>query len=188
MMKNLLSLLFLWSLFSHIQPLAANQKGEMVLQPSFNIGGYYGRGLTQPNTGFTIGSTLNFDYSVHEYIAVGGYGGITSYLNNDTDFSYRRVGLGGRAVFHWWKLLDDKISKDLLSDRIEFYLPVHFGVHFVNARFEGPGGSNFIDNSAMFRSGAGLGFRYYFNPGFGVAAEWGYQEMSWAKIGVAFKF
>lgn len=188
MLRFLFSIVLITVCFLSNLSLKANEKGAVVLQPSFNIGGYYGGPLIRPNNGVTIGSTLNFDYSVHDYFAAGLFAGFTSYINANAEFRYRRVGLGGRGVFHWWKLLDDKVSKDLMSDKIEFYLPLYAGVHIINTNIGNFGGTTFFENDTQFRVGAGLGFRYFFNPGFAAALEWGYQEMSWAKLGVAIKF
>ena len=40
---------------------------------------------------------------------------------------------------------------------------------------------------AAFNGGGGLGFRYYFVKQFGINLEWGWQEMSYAKLGFTFQ-
>jgi hypothetical protein len=152
----------------------AAHKGMIILQPDFNIGshgafgGWFWDGHTRSN--FVPGFTFNIDFGVHDYVSVGpyvGFGGKDGYMV---------MAVGGRVVFHWWQLLDDKVNADLKSDKIDFYLPVHLGV--IMDRFK--------PNSwhSNFNGGGGLGFRYYFVKKFGVNLEWGWQEMSWAKIGL----
>ncbi|MCB0513885.1 MAG: hypothetical protein KDC60_05600 [Bacteroidetes bacterium] len=156
----------------------AAAKGNFIIQADFNLGsthpglrtggywgGYYGYG------GFVPGFTLNLDYNVHDYASVGGY------IGYGARHGLHHLAVGARGTFHWWQLLDDKVSADLKSDKIDFYMPVHLGVYM----YMGGG------TTARFNGGAGLGFRYYFVDNIGVNMEWGRQEMSWAKIGVQFK-
>ena len=153
----------------------AAAKGNFIIQADFNLGsthpgskkwGYWGGGY-----GFVPGFTLNLDYNVHDYASVGGY------IGYGARYKIHHIAVGARGSFHWWQLLDDKVSADLKSDKIDFYLPVHLGVYMYAG-----GGVN-----AHFNGGAGLGFRYYFVDNIGVNLEWGRQEMSYAKIGVQFK-
>lgn len=154
---------------------AASEKGDFVIQADFNIGGTY-RYLYG---GFAPGVTLNLDYNVHQYAGVGAYAA--------ANFSkyYTQFAVGARGVFHWWQLLDDKIDADLKADKIDFYLPLHLGVRMVKYKDD----VWYDDNKLYvnFNAGSGLGFRYYFIPSIGMNLEWGWQELSWAKIGVQFK-
>lgn len=158
---------------------AASEKGDFVIQADFNLGtiysgyGYGWGGYSR----FTPGFTMNFDYNVHQYAGVGAYVGMNFNKN------FFMIGVGARGVFHWWQLLDDKVSADLKADKIDFYLPLHLGVKMISWRHD------LIDDKmrVRFNGGSGLGFRYYFTPKIGVNLEWGWQELSWAKIGVQFK-
>ena len=155
----------------------AAHKGMIILQPDFNVGGhagfgrygyhYYDQGIFLP------GFTFNVDFGVHDYVSLGPYIGFGG------GNGFTQLAIGGRVVFHWWQLLDDKVAKDLKSDKIDFYLPVHFGVAMTRKN---------TAKDDLWRAGGngggGLGFRYYFVKRFGVNLEWGWQEMSWAKIGL----
>lgn len=150
----------------------AAHKGMFILQPDLNVGSNYG-GRYYNGGFFMPGFTFNIDIGVHDYVSVGPYAGFGA----RNGFYY--IGAGARGVFHWWQLVDDKVSADLKSDAIDFYLPVFLGVDF--GKYKGYG------SGARFKGGAGLGFRYYFVEKFGVNLEWGWMEMSYAKIGVTIK-
>lgn len=156
----------------------AAHKGMVILQPDFNLGSHGafgswywgGGGYGYVRSSFVPGFTFNVDFGVHDYVSVGpyvGFGGRSGYMV---------MAVGARGVFHWWQLLDDKVKADLMSDKIDFYLPVHLGV--IMDRFKP------FKWHAAFNGGGGLGFRYYFVKQFGVNLEWGWQEMSWAKVGL----
>lgn len=160
----------------------ASEKGDIVLQPNLNLGGYGGYA---GYSGFGIGATLNADFAVHDYVSVGPWVGFTSRSQNLNDYKYNRIGFGARGVFHWWQLLDDKVQKDLKSDKIDFYLPVHLGYYLGYVSINGENLKGY--NGDGFNAGSGLGIRYYFNEKIGLGFEWGWQEMSWSKLGVAIK-
>lgn len=176
MKKYLFSTVFMLMLVSFAKGQAI-EKGNFIIQPSLNLGGFAYTGYG----GFNLGTTLNLDYAVHDYVSVGGYVGFNTSLNST--WKYSRIGFGARGVFHFWQLIDDKVSKDLKSDKIDFYMPLHLGYHIYRFGDGFPGNAN----SGQFRMGTGLGIRYYFNPKIGIAFETGGMEMSWAKIGVAIK-
>lgn len=159
--------------FDHAQ---ASEKGDLVIQPSLNIGNYgIGRGY---GNGFGIGVTANVEYAVHDYASVGGFVGFNNVSIKGWNGSYNRIGFGARGVFHFWQLIDDKVSKDLKSDAIDFYLPMHIGYGIYTG--SGTSGGDVI-------WGTGLGIRYYFKDNMGVSFEFGGMELSYAKIGMAFK-
>lgn len=152
----------------------AAHKGMIVLQPDINLGdhgGWNNRGWAGRT--FIPGFTFNADFGVHDYVSVGpyvGFGGRSGVFH---------IAAGARCSFHWWQLLDDKVGKDLKSDKIDFYLPAYLGFNAFKVRdFKG---------QFNFGGGAGLGFRYYFIENMGVNLEFGWMEMSYAKIGVQFK-
>ena len=156
----------------------AAAKGNFIIQADFNLGsthpgsrkiagwGFYGYG------GFVPGFTVNLDYNVHDYASVGAYVGY------GVRHKLHHLAVGARGSFHWWQLLDDKVSKDLKSDKIDFYLPLYMGVHI---------GAGYSAINTNFGMGSGLGLRYYFTDKIGMNLEWGWMEMSVAKIGVQFK-
>lgn len=146
-------------------------KGMIILQPDFNMGSHGSFGGFGGE--FIPGFTFNADFGVHDYVSVGPFVGLGGKNN------YMEMAIGARGVFHWWQLLDDKVNKDLLSDKIDFYLPVHMGVYMGRFDFNGNGS----EWDADFNAGSGLGFRYYFVKQFGVNLEWGWMELSWAKFG-----
>jgi dienelactone hydrolase len=161
----------------------AVEKGDFVLQPSLNLGGYGG----YPGYGgFGLGATLNADFAVHNYISVGPFIGYNVKSESKDNYKYSRLGIGARGVFHWWQLLDDKVAKDLKADKIDFYVPVFVGGYLSSARFDGNKKDDY-DNRNGVLAGVGIGFRYYFQQNIGISLEWGRQEMSYAKIGVAIK-
>lgn len=160
----------------------ASEKGDFILQPNLNLGGwggYAGYG------GFGIGATLNGEYAVHDYASVGAWVGYNIRNVSNADYKYSRLGFGVRGVFHFWQLIDDKVSKDLKSDKIDFYLPAHLGYYTSNVRIDGNKLEGYKGNGASY--GMGLGLRYYFTEKIGLGFEVGGMEMSWAKLGVAIK-
>lgn len=170
MKKILFGILLAFMSFSFANA-SAIEKGSFVIQPDLNLGSYGSYG----NADFGIGATVNLDYTVHDYVSVGGFLGINTNLNSG--YSYSMLGVGGRGIFHFWNLIDDKASADLKSDKIDFYLPVHLGVHIGLKNRSG----------SRFNAGVGLGVRYFFNEKIGINLEVGGMEMSWAKIGATIK-
>ncbi|HNM67149.1 MAG TPA: hypothetical protein PKN16_06635 [Chitinophagales bacterium] len=148
----------------------AAAKGNFIIQADFNLGSTH-PGFRYYYGGFVPGFTLNLDYNVHDYASVGAY------IGYGARYRLHHLAVGARGSFHWWQLLDDKVSADLKSDKIDIYMPVHLGVYM----YMGGG------TTARFNGGAGFGFRYYFIDNIGVNVEFGRQEMSWAKLGFQFK-
>lgn len=171
MKKYLFTLLVCLSAFS-MSSVQAVEKGDFVIQPSLNIGNYYFNSNYASGNG--IGITGNFDYAVHEYFSVGGFVGF-NHINN---YNYNRIGFGARGVFHFWQLIDNKASKDLKSDKVDWYIPFHIGYNIYTGDYADGGDVLY---------GLGMGIRYYFTPKIGLAFEFGGMELSPAKIGVAIK-
>jgi hypothetical protein len=169
-MKNLIVALSLF--MASMAGLFAVEKGDLVIQPSLNLGAY--GPFERYRGGDWGGAILNIDYAVHDYVSVGGYFG----FNGNSDF--RHFGIGARGVFHWWQLLDDRRPKDLKSNRVDFYLPFFVGVRATTT-------SDGRRIQEDWKPGIGLGIRYYFNDKVGMAFEFGGMEMSSAKLGVAIK-
>ncbi|MCO5248518.1 MAG: hypothetical protein M9887_06190 [Chitinophagales bacterium] len=181
-MKKIIFSVFVTLLSLGIANAQAIEKGDFLLQPSLNLGGY-----GTYSSGFGIGVTLNGEYAVHDYVSVGAFFGFNSHTGN-SDIRFSRIGFGARGVFHFWQLIDDKVSKDLKSDKIDFYLPVHLGYDLYRwSGYKNYQGWTKPANSGQFRIGSGLGLRYYFAPKFAIALEVGGMEVSPAKIGVTIK-
>jgi hypothetical protein len=176
MKKYLFTLLVCLSVFS-FSSVKAVEKGDFVIQPSLNLGNFNIVGDSY-SSGRGIGVTANFDYAVHNYISVGGFVGFNNVSNRNSNYSYNRIGFGARGIFHFWQLIDDKAAKDLKSDKVDFYLPVHVGYGIYSGN--GLNGGDVV-------AGLGIGIRYYFNEKFGIAFETGGMELSYAKLGVAIK-
>lgn len=154
----------------------AVEKGDFVIQPSLNLGNY---GIASGvSGGRAFGVTGNFDYAVHDYVSVGGFVGFNSVRARNADWNYGRIGFGARGIFHFWQLIDDKVAKDLKSEKVDFYVPLHLGYNV----YTGDGASG-----GDFNMGLAIGIKYYFNPKIGIAFETGGTELSWAKLGVAIK-
>lgn len=183
MKKYYLSILVCLSIFSFTS-VKAVEKGDFVIQPSLNLGGF---GYSGFSGGFNLGVTANLEYTVHDYVSVGGYVGYNSSINSV--YSYSRIGFGARGIFHFWELIENATGSDLKSDKLDIYLPVHLGYHIYrfDSKYTNQYGGVYSPKSGQFRAGGGLGIRYYFNPSIAAALEVGAMEMSWAKIGVAIK-
>jgi len=160
----------------------ASAKGNFVLTPSFNIGGHTLFGYTYLGSGFPIGATLNADINVHDYVSVGPWVGYN--YRGTSGWTDHTIGFGARGNFHFWQLIDDKVEKDLKADKIDWFYTLALG-GYLN-RFKSDGG--FEDNNGGFTFGSSLGIRYYFNDHVGISFEYGWCELSWAKIGVPIKF
>lgn len=155
----------------------AVEKGDFVIQPTLNLGNFGFNGAYTGN-GRGIGITGNFDYAVHDYVSVGGFVGFNHVSVRHADWNYNRIGFGARGVFHFWQLIDDKAQKDLKSDKVDWYIPLHVGYNIYTG--------DFVDGGDVLW-GLGMGIRYYFNDKIGIAFECGGMELSPAKIGVAIK-
>ena len=177
-MKKLFLFALLISVCFQFQKANAVEKGDLVIQPNLNLGNYYISGGLRGSRGFGIGVTGNVDYAVHEYVSVGGFVGF-NHVNLKYGGSYGRVGIGARGVFHFWQLVDDKAQKDLKSDKVDWYIPLHLGYNFYTG--------DASDASGDVLWGLGMGIRYYFNDKIGIGFEFGGMELSPAKIGVAIK-
>lgn len=170
----------------------ASQKGNVMIQLSLNVGHHLGfqRNYSSFGYGYTYsgiipGVTLNLDYNVHRYVGVGLFYalGFKSYKVND--ISYLGHAFGVRTTFHWWQMLDDKSDKELFSDKIDFDIHAHIGGFLISEK-------NKMDNRKVNKlgvnAGVGFGFKYYFVKNFGAAIDFGYEEASYAKLGVVAKF
>lgn len=178
----LIALLFATSLaFSQ-----AVEEGNKII--SLNIG--------FPPTGMWVGEkmkmpviSVNFDYLLKKVgpgiIGVGGLLGIvvtedyySLYYANDY-YKYTKIYIGARGAYHWFP------GK---SDKIDTYAGLVLGAKIVSAKYKGGIGTPSIGaNGSGAFGGPFVGFRYLFNPKFGVNAELGY-GVAIINIGGSFKF
>ena len=169
----------------------AAQKGNTMIQASLNIGHHLGfkknyssYGFDYAYNGLIPGATINFDYNVHRYVGVGLYYSVGFQTYKVSNIFYLGHAFGARTTFHWWQMLDDKSDKDLFSDKIDFDVHLNVGGFLLSEK-------NKIDNTKVktfgVNAGLGLGFKYYFVKNFGVAIDFGYEETSYAKLGIVVK-
>lgn len=177
----LLAVTLLWGSNAMAQ---ASQKGNFVLTPSFNIGGHGLFGYTYVGSGFPFGVTLNGDINVHDYVSVGPWVGYN--IRTTSGWKDHTIGFGARGNFHFWQLIDDKVAKDLKSDKIDWYYTLALGGYINLFKFKNTDVGKTTNGGFLF--GSSLGIRYYFNDHVGISFEYGWTELSWAKIGVPIKF
>lgn len=169
----------------------ASQKNNFMIQASLNVGHHlgfknnyssFGYGYTY--SGIIPGITLNLDYNVHKYVGVGLYYAVGFQNFKVSNVFYLGNAFGIRTTYHWWQMLDDKSDKDLFSDKIDMDVHIHAGGFILSEK-------NKNDNTKIktygFNAGAGIGFKYYFVKSFGVAIDFGYEESSYAKLGLVVK-
>lgn len=130
--------------------------------------GTYGYHSVPLRSSFGLPLTLEVDYGIHDYVSLGGYFGI---LFKDRGSA---LGFGGRGSFHFWQLINDKVSGDLMGDVFDIYVSVYSG---------GEVSGIYADR---FRIGGILGGRWFFNPNMALTAEFG-GPMSYFMAGISFK-
>ena len=128
--------------------------------------GYYGSSFYSPITG-QLG--VEMEFGVHKYVGVGfnvGVGGRAGSLYWGNELN---VPVGAFANFHWWQLLDDKVGKDLKSDKLDIYAGLDLGsgaaLHIYNKD---------IYTDALVFVGPHVGIKYYVSPKFAIGGELGY--------------
>ncbi len=154
-----------------------------------NVAGYnYRYGV-----GFRPGFTLNIDGAVHPYVSIGGYFGMDASVNNRLVqgflYSDRNIGLafGARGVFHIYQLIWKKANTKVSPGKLDFYAALHMGgIFYVNTNNEFVN-AGYSRTYGGFSVGPSVGVRYYFNNKIGIVGEFGWNEMSVAKIGLSVK-
>jgi len=132
-------------------------------------GGHYGYHVGGPfSRSIGIPLIMNVDVGIMDYVSIGGYFGALFKDNRSA------VGFGGRGSFHFWQLLNDKVSGDLKGDIFDIYGSVYTGAEV----------SGYFND--RFRAGGILGARWFFTPNISLTAEFG-GPMSYAMIGMSFK-
>ena len=167
----------------------AFKKGDVMLSPGAGLG-VHGIGY---GVGFAIPVVLNLDIGVHDYVSVGAYGGFWtkkwrySFAEN---YRFSSAHFGARASFHWWQLVDDKVSADLKSDKLDIYVTPWLGYNLRTAKWVDGNGStsNNVSWGNRFQGGAQIGVRYFVSEHFGFFGEWGGTPTAYANIGLTLKF
>jgi hypothetical protein len=173
------------------EEVGAAQKGNFMIQVSLNVAHHLGFAKNYSSFGYGYvydgiipGLTLNLDYNVHRYVGVGLFYSVGFQNYKKSNVFYLGNAFGARGTFHWWQLLDDKSDVDLFSDKIDFDIHAHLGGFALSEK-------NKNDNSKVkkfgFNAGAGVGFKFYFVKSFGVAIDAGFEEASYAKLGLVIK-
>lgn len=151
-------------------------------------GPYGWGGYRTPITG-----QLNFqgEFGVHKYVGIGfttGIGGRSGYYwgggpwwGGSRGYSGEfNIPIGVIGNFHFYQLIDDKVSADIHSDKLDIYGGLNIGSGI--AILYGNGGQ--VIPIAF--GGVQVGARYYFTPKFGVNLEVGYGK-SFVNGGICFK-
>ncbi len=165
----------------------AFEKGDVMISPGIGLG-VYGVGYS---VGFAVPVVLNFDIGVHDYVSVGAYGGFWTrkwnYAFND-DYRFTSSHFGARASFHFWQLIDDKVSSDLKSDKLDIYVTPWLGYNLRTSKYVGSGSATVFNYGNRFQGGAQVGVRYFVSKNIGFFGEWGGTPTAFANIGATFKF
>lgn len=130
--------------------------------------GHYGYHTGPFRTSIGLPVILNIDYGIMDYVSVGGYFGALFKDNSSA------VGFGGRGSFHFWQLLNDKVSGDLMGDTFDIYGSVYTG---------GEVSGYYHDR---FRAGGILGARWFFHQNISCTVEFG-GPMSIVMAGLSFE-
>ena len=190
MKKHILIILITVSLAIFDTNAQAFKKGDVMLSPGIGLG-VYGPGLGA--FGFALPIVFNADFGVHDYVSVGAYGGFWTRGNNTWGGGrFNSIHFGARGTFHWWQLLDEKVSADLISDKLDIYFTPWLGYN-IRTFPDGWGGVGWWGTGSSFRGnrfqgGALLGARYFFTENIGVFGEFGATPTSVTNWGVTFKF
>jgi hypothetical protein len=156
------------------------EKGNILLNPAVGLGSnYIGRYGVNPSLYFSA------DFGVHDYVSAGPYFGMTFFGSE----RYRNaVDFGGRASFHWWQLLDDKVAADLKQNQLDIYFTLWLGYEIVRRRDNPPNWDNYYTRS-RFDIGTNFGLRWYPNGNnrFALFTELGYTPISWMLLGATIK-
>lgn len=181
-----LSLLFVLFISIFGTQLKAVEKGDFKMNVTTNLGhhSYIGSGYIGKYNGFVPGVTMNMDYAVSPYFSFGGWFAFSGKKIKDTDFKYRYFGVGARGVFHLYQLISEKGNTGLDADKFDLYIPLAIGGGFQLKDKNNPT-SKFGGGAIV---GSGVGATYYFVDHIGANLEVGYNEASYAKFGLSFKF
>lgn len=146
--------------------------------------GFYSYSLYSPITG-QLG--VEMEFGVHKYVGVGFNVGMGGRANGLVFGNELNVPVGAVANFHWWQLLDDKVGKDMKSDKLDIYAGIDLGtgvaMHFNDSKYYT---TNNMDIDALVFVGPHIGIKYYPIERLGIGGELGYGK-TFANFGLTFK-
>lgn len=172
-MKKITILLFVVLLGWQANAQKCFEKGNVLLNPGVGLlSNYVGNGY-----GYGVHPSFFFsaDFGVHDYVSVGPYVGTNLYKDA------LGVAFGARGNFHWWQLLDDKVSKDLKQNQLELYATLWLGYQIY--RFDNYNNSRY--KASRFGAGFTQGIRWYpkANQRFALYGEFGYTPIAFSTLG-----
>ena len=182
MKKIFLSILIISSLSTF-----AVEKGDFHVNVTTNLGHHQyigGVGTKSGGLGFVPGVTVNMDFAVSPYFSLGGWFTFAGKKYGGDLYKYNYFGIGTRGVFHLYQLISEKGNAKLDADKFDVYIPLAIGGGF-KLKDKNYAGDKFRGGAIV---GAGVGITYYFVEHIGANLEAGYNEASYGKIGLAFKF
>lgn len=182
-MKNSLLIIFVIISLSTF----AVEKGDFHLNITTNLGHHQfigGASTKSAGLGFVPGVTVNMDFAVSKFFSFGGWFTFAGKKYANDILKYRYFGIGARGVFHLYQLISEKGNTKLDPDKFDLYIPLAIGGGFKLRDKNNP----FDKFKAGAIVGSGIGVSYYFAEHIGANFEAGYNEASYAKIGLSFKF
>ena len=166
-MKRSLILILLFIVATSAVEAQSHRAGNLFATAGIGLA-HYGYHTVGPKASIGLPLTLNVDYGLMDYVSLGGYFGV---LFKDRSSA---VGFGGRGSFHFWQMINDLATVDLMGDTFDIYASIYSGGE-VSGRY-----------TDRFRIGGILGGRYFFSQNIAVTAEFG-GPMSYFMAGVSFK-
>lgn len=129
------------------------------------------------------GSNITFQYQgewgIHDYVGLGFHAGFSVGGFRWRNSTNLYVPLGLQSNFHFYQLIDDKVSGDIKSDKLDIYAGLNFG-----------GGPAFTPSADLvyggIHGGAHVGARFYPKSNIGIFAELGYGR-SFAQFGLVIR-
>lgn len=192
-MKNftVLLLLMLFAFGSYeAKAQRAYEEGDKILMAGISFGSYgYGFGWGASRSVGMVPLYASLEFGVHEYFSVGPYIGYTSY-NYDFgagSYSWNFLSVGAKGSFHYVPIINEAFDFNIDEEKFDFYISLFLGYEnrsFSGDDFFGRGYSN--EGRLVFAPVTG--FKYNFNPQFGVFAELGRGAFGYATIGVSYRF
>lgn len=148
-MRNLITLLFVFSLSTVMNAQAPLQEGAIQINAGVGV------------TTSAIPLSLGVDYGVMPDITVGGELNFWSYSNRVvfSDYRFRVIGISGNANYHFNTIAD-------LPSNIDAYAGLNLGFYVVSTNFAGGSGRNL-------GLGAQVGGRYFFSNNLAALIELG---------------
>lgn len=130
---------------------------------------------------FTGVLNTEIEFGIGKYIGIGGYAGLEFGTIGSTGYQVFQIPLGVVANFHFYQLIADKSSSNILADKFDIYLGGNLGTG-LSIGFS----SNYNDAGLVVSGGPTLGLTYYPKSNLGVFAEFGYGK-TFFNLGVSLK-